>query len=157
IYLLFIYLFVLAFVVVDALTAQRIASGFQKFLDWMASNLAAGFFAFVGVYFLATMAFMPGMILTLGAGVIFGNAAGLRPGVALASTAVFVGASAGAVASFLLGRYLFRGWVERKLVRKYPVIKALDLLSSEEGFASSSSCVLHPSFHPTESSTTLGE
>jgi len=87
---------------------------------------------FICVYFVATILFIPGSILTLGAGFVFGSAFGLGPGVALASLSVFVGASLGAIASFLLGRYLFRGWVQN-LTKKYAVFEALDVAFQEKG------------------------
>jgi len=43
----------------------------------------------------------------------------------MASLAVFIGASAGAVVAFLLGRYLLRDWV-KTLTTKYPVFEAID-------------------------------
>ncbi|KAL7546710.1 hypothetical protein ACHAWF_010036 [Thalassiosira exigua] len=125
---------IIIFVVVDSLTTKHITAGFQSFLEWIENNLVAGFFAFIGVYFVATVAFIPGSILTLGSGFIFGRAVGLGPGVALASAAVFVGASLGEIASFFLGRYLLRDFVERKLVQKYPIIKALDEAFDQKGF-----------------------
>ena len=51
----------------------------------------------MGVYFIATVCFVPGSILTLGIGFVLGKAVGLGPGVALATGSVFVGASAGAI------------------------------------------------------------
>ena len=51
----------------------------------------------MGVYFIATVCFVPGSILTLGIGFVLGKAVGLGPGVALATATVFVGASAGAI------------------------------------------------------------
>lgn len=117
---------VLTFVIIDSLTTKYVYTAFQSFLTWVSNNLVAGVFAFMGVYCIATIAFIPGSILTLGGGFVFGTAVGLGPGVALASAAVFVGASLGAIGSFLLGRYLLRDWVGRRLVGKYPLITALD-------------------------------
>ena len=85
------------FVIVDSLTNKYIVAGFQNFLQWIESNILAGVFAFVAVYFVATVMFVPGSILTLGSGFVFGKAVGLGPGVALATAAVFVGASLGAI------------------------------------------------------------
>ena len=62
---------------------------------------------------ISTVLFIPGSLLTLGAGFVFSNAFGLGVGVLLGVTAVFFGASAGALISFLLGRYLFRDWAIR--------------------------------------------
>lgn len=66
-----------------------------------------GVIAFVGLYIIATVAFLPGSILTLGAGVVFGIVKG--------SIYVFIGATLGATAAFLVGRYLARGWVSKKI------------------------------------------
>lgn len=89
---------VVAYVIVDSLTAKNIKVGLENFLEWFVSNIFAGVFAFMGVYFVATVAFVPGFILTLGSGFVFGGAVGLGPGIALATIAVFVGASLGAIA-----------------------------------------------------------
>ena len=92
-----ILLSLIAFVIVDSLTTKYITSAFETFLEWIETNLVAGVFAFMGVYFVATVLFIPGSILTLGSGFVFGKAVGLGPGVALATAAVFVGASLGAI------------------------------------------------------------
>jgi uncharacterized membrane protein YdjX (TVP38/TMEM64 family) len=63
--------------------------------------------AFVLAYVLATVAFVPGSLLTLAAGALFG----LWKGTALAFTA----ATLGAAASFLVSRYVARGLVQRRL------------------------------------------
>jgi len=68
---------------------------------------SVGAFAFIGLYIIATVAFLPGSILTLGAGVVFG--------VVWGSLYVFIGATLGATAAFLVGRYLARNWVAGKI------------------------------------------
>ena len=86
------------YVTVDSLTTKRTAAGVRTFLEWMETHLVGGIFAFAFVYFAATVLFIPGSILTLGSGFVFGKVVGLGPGVALASAVVFVGASSGAIA-----------------------------------------------------------
>jgi uncharacterized membrane protein YdjX (TVP38/TMEM64 family) len=76
-------------------------------LQWIDSLGTVGAIAFIALYIIATVAFFPGSILTLGAGVIFG--------VVWGSLYVFIGATLGATAAFLVGRYLARGWVARKI------------------------------------------
>lgn len=76
-------------------------------LEWIDSLGAVGAIAFILLYIIATVAFLPGSILTLGAGVVFG--------VVMGSVYVFIGATLGATAAFLVGRYLARGWVARKI------------------------------------------
>ena len=62
---------------------------------------------FVGLYVAACVFLLPGAILTLGAGALFG----LAKGWAVAWT----GAVLGATAAFLVGRYLARDWVAKKI------------------------------------------
>lgn len=69
--------------------------------------------------------FIPGSILTIGTGFAFGAAFGTSKGVLLASTAVFFGAFLGSMATFLLGRYLFRDCVVR-MAASYPIFQAVD-------------------------------
>mmetsp|Transcript_738 Transcript_738/g.1097 ORF Transcript_738/g.1097 Transcript_738/m.1097 type:complete len:287 (-) Transcript_738:351-1211(-) len=123
----------IVFVIVDYFTNQYVKHFVDDFLAWIESNPVAGLFAFMGVYFLATVLFIPGSILTLGGGFIFANAFGLWFGVILATVAVFFGASTGAIAAFLLGRYLFRGWVQ-KLTKKYVIFEAIDAALGDKGF-----------------------
>ena len=79
---------------------------------------------FMLIYIIATVAFLPGSILTLGAGVLFG----IIPG----SIYVFFGATIGATLAFLVGRYLARGWISRKIEgnRKF---SAIDRAVGKEG------------------------
>jgi uncharacterized membrane protein YdjX (TVP38/TMEM64 family) len=62
---------------------------------------------FAAVYALATVAFVPGALLTLAAGAVFGLAVGVA--------VVLAGATAGASLAFLIARYAARGAVERLL------------------------------------------
>ena len=80
--------------------------------------------AFVLIYILATVAFVPGSILTLASGALFG----LWRGTALAFTA----ATAGAGAAFLVSRYLARDLVRRRLLGN-PRAAAIDRAVGEHG------------------------
>ncbi len=62
---------------------------------------------FIGLYVIATVLFIPGSVLTLGAGALFG--------VAWGSIYVSIGSTLGATAAFLIGRYLARDAVTRKI------------------------------------------
>ena len=116
---------IVIYIIVDSTTNRYVAQGIQTFLRWFEENPVAGLFAFMGVYFLATVLFVPGSILTLGAGFVFANAFGLGWGVLLATVAVFCGAVAGDLTAFLLGRYLLRGWV-MGWTDKYKLFQAID-------------------------------
>ncbi|MBD2530497.1 TVP38/TMEM64 family protein [Nostoc flagelliforme FACHB-838] len=93
-------------------------------LQWIDSLGTVGAIAFIALYIIATVAFFPGSILTLGAGVIFG--------VVWGSLYVFIGATLGATAAFLVGRYLARNWVAKKIAdnKKFA---AIDQAVGKEG------------------------
>jgi uncharacterized membrane protein YdjX (TVP38/TMEM64 family) len=94
-------------------------------LQWIDSLGSVGAIAFIALYIIATVAFLPGSIITLGAGVVFG--------VVLGSVYVFIGATLGATAAFLVGRYLARGWVSKKIAGN-DKFKAIDEAVGKEGF-----------------------
>jgi uncharacterized membrane protein YdjX (TVP38/TMEM64 family) len=93
-------------------------------LQWVQDLGSVGAIAFILIYIVATVAFLPGSILTLGAGVVFG--------VALGSIYVFIGATIGATLAFLVGRYLARGWISRKIAGNQK-FAAIDRAVGKEG------------------------
>jgi len=76
-------------------------------LEWISGLGVWGAVIFILTYIFATVLFVPGLLLTLGAGFLFG----VVKGTALVS----VGSTLGASAAFLTGRYLARDWVARKI------------------------------------------
>lgn len=69
----------------------------------------------------------------MGAGFVFASALGnLWLGVAIGSAVVWVGASAGAIGAFLVGRYLLRDSTA-KLAEKYTLFQAVDSALKEQG------------------------
>jgi uncharacterized membrane protein YdjX (TVP38/TMEM64 family) len=123
------------FIILDSTIGQMfIRDGVTSFLAWTEEHPGPGVFAFILVYLAATVLFVPGLILTLGAGFVFANAFGLGLGLLLGSLAVFVGASAGAIVSFLVARYILRDWVVRGLTKKYVIFAALDSALAEKGY-----------------------
>lgn len=121
------------FVIVDSSTTGYIRGGIISLLDWIKEHPVPGWFVFSFVYFVATILFIPGLILTLGAGFVFGHAFDLGLGVVLGTMSVFLGACVGATVSFLLGRYLLRDWVIG-LTQRYAIFAALDSALEEKGF-----------------------
>jgi len=78
-----------------------------------------------GIYVIATVLFLPGSVLTLGAGAILGLLAGYL--------AVTVGSVLGAALAFTVGRTIGRGWVAEK-VAGHAKFRALDEAVAREGF-----------------------
>lgn len=75
--------------------------------EWATSQGAAGNVLFIAGYAIATVLLIPGSILTLAAGALFGIAHG--------SALVFAGAVVGSSLAFLLSRHLVRPLVERRI------------------------------------------
>ncbi|MBW4468388.1 MAG: TVP38/TMEM64 family protein [Pegethrix bostrychoides GSE-TBD4-15B] len=106
-------------------SAWHLQTALQTLLAQVQGWGAAGVAAFVALYVLATLLFVPGLLLTLGAGFIYGVAQG--------TLYVMLGASLGAILAFLTGRYLVRNWVSRQL-QSYPKFTAIDRAVEREGF-----------------------
>ena len=62
----------------------------KSFLGWVEDNPGQGALAFAAVYVFTTVCFIPGSLLTLGAGLVFGRALGTGLGVLVGSLAVLV-------------------------------------------------------------------
>ena len=107
--------------------AHRIGAGpwLSNALDWIRGLGALAPVAFIAIYIVACVAFLPGSILTIGAGVIFGVVRG--------SIYVSIAATLGATAAFLVGRYLAREWVSAKLEGNAK-FKAIDEAVGMEGW-----------------------
>lgn len=68
------------------------------------------------VYIVATVCFIPGLILTIGAGSAFYFAYGnsIWAGVVVGTLSVWVGAQIGSIVAFILGRFVFRESIQAK-------------------------------------------
>jgi len=78
-----------------------------------------------GTFVVACVLFIPGSIITLGAGFLFGVLRG--------TIAVSVGSVLGATAAFLIGRTLLREWIEKRTAA-HPRFQAIDRAVGKEGF-----------------------
>ncbi|HBC40943.1 MAG TPA: TVP38/TMEM64 family protein [Pseudanabaena sp.] len=98
---------------------------FLNTLQWIESLGYVGGIIFILIYILATIAFIPGSALTLGAGTLFG--------VIWGSLYVFIGATLGAIIAFLIGRYLARDWISKK-IQDNEKFAAIDRAVTHAGF-----------------------
>jgi uncharacterized membrane protein YdjX (TVP38/TMEM64 family) len=113
----------IAALVALAVLGRAVGGYVPQFAEWVDSLGAWGPIAFVAGYVVACVAFIPGVLLTLAAGAIFGW---------LGVLYVFVGAGLGASAAFLIARYLARSAVERK-VDGNPRFAAIDRAIARDG------------------------
>ncbi len=82
-------------------------AGLQAFLAWIQGIGPWGPPLLSGAYVLACVLFLPGSVLTVGAGFLFGFWKAIL--------AVVVGSNLGAWLAFALGRTLMRGWVASRI------------------------------------------
>lgn len=97
----------------------------RELLDWVREQGVLGVIVFAGVYIIATVLFIPGSILTLGAGFVYG--------VVWGTLYVSVASTIGATAAFLVGRYLARDWVASK-VEGSARFRSIDAAVGDEGW-----------------------
>eukprot|EP00521_Asterionellopsis_glacialis_P016282 CAMPEP_0195298204 /NCGR_PEP_ID=MMETSP0707-20130614/22971_1 /TAXON_ID=33640 /ORGANISM="Asterionellopsis glacialis, Strain CCMP134" /LENGTH=360 /DNA_ID=CAMNT_0040360223 /DNA_START=127 /DNA_END=1209 /DNA_ORIENTATION=+ len=106
----------------------------DRFLRWVQEHPYNGLGAFlVTIAFCVVLMIPVGTPLTLGCGYVYKGAYGWYVGIPLATIIAMLGSLLGAIACFLLGRYLFRDRV-LKWSRKYPLFDAIDIAVSENGF-----------------------
>ncbi len=107
--------------------AHRVGAGpwLTDALDWIRGLGALAPVVFIAIYVAGCVAFIPGSILTIGAGVIFGVVRG--------SIYVSIAATLGATAAFLVGRYLARDWVSERFAGSAK-FRALDEAVAREGW-----------------------
>jgi uncharacterized membrane protein YdjX (TVP38/TMEM64 family) len=97
----------------------------RRSLDWVSGLGPAGVVAFVVIYILACVFMLPGSILTLGAGAVFGVVKG--------TAIVSVASTLGATAAFLVGRHLARDRVARR-IEGNERFRAIDAAVGREGW-----------------------
>jgi uncharacterized membrane protein YdjX (TVP38/TMEM64 family) len=106
------------------LAGRSVGAYLEEFAGWVERLGAWGPIVFIAGYVLACVAFVPGAVLTLAAGILFG----LVRGVAY----VLVGAVLGSSAAFLVSRYLARRAVERR-IQADARFAAIDRAIAKEG------------------------
>jgi len=123
--LILVFAVIIVIILVAAAQHFHIQELLKKSLDWVAGLGPSGPLLFIGIYILACVLFIPGSILTLGAGIIFGVIKG--------SIIVSISATLGATCAFLAGRYLARDWVAKR-IEGSPKFKAIDEAVAKEGW-----------------------
>jgi uncharacterized membrane protein YdjX (TVP38/TMEM64 family) len=103
---------------------RQVGGYIPQFAEWVDGLGVWGPVVFAIGYAVATVGFIPGSLLTLAAGAIFGLVKG--------TITVFLGATVGSALAFLVARYVARGAVERRIAgnRKFA---SIDRAVAKEG------------------------
>lgn len=120
----FIVLALLAAAIVAALVFLPLGDYLHLAIQWVGQQGAWGPVLVGLLYIVACVFFVPGTILTLASGLLFG--------VVLGTVTVSIASVLGATAAFLIGRYLMRDWIEQKLAA-YPRFHAVDEAVGKNG------------------------
>jgi uncharacterized membrane protein YdjX (TVP38/TMEM64 family) len=99
--------------------------GLLGLLDWVRDAGLAGALLYGLAYVIGTLLFVPGSLLTLGAGFLYGLLGGLG--------VVVPGSMVGALLAFLLGRTVLRAPVARRM-KGHPRFEAVDRAVGERAF-----------------------
>jgi len=109
----------------------------RQVLRWIDDLGPWGTLTFMLVYVVACVLFIPGLLLTLGAGVLFGVVRG--------TIIVSISSTLGATAAFLIARYAARNWVMNK-IGPSPRFKAIDEAVAAKGWKIVGMLRLSPAF-----------
>jgi uncharacterized membrane protein YdjX (TVP38/TMEM64 family) len=104
---------------------EFVQTGIQTALLWVQQLGPWGVLVYILLYNLATVFFIPGSLLTLGGGAIYGLGWG--------TVYVFTAATLGAILAFLIGRYVAKDWVDHKIAGN-PSFQAIANAVSTNGF-----------------------
>jgi uncharacterized membrane protein YdjX (TVP38/TMEM64 family) len=107
------------------LVGRQIGGLLPRFAEWIDGLGFWGPTAFIGGYIVTSIAFIPGAVMTLAAGAVFGL---LR-----ATIYVLIGATLGSAGAFLISRYLARGLVAA-WIGGNPGFAAIDRAVGAQGF-----------------------
>jgi uncharacterized membrane protein YdjX (TVP38/TMEM64 family) len=118
-------LIALAIAAIVLIRLLHLGAVFAALLDHVRDLGALAPLLFMLLYIVGTVGFVPGSILTLGGGAIFGLVWG--------SLYVSIAATIGATLAFLIGRYAAREWVRGKLAEN-PRFNAVDKAVSRRGW-----------------------
>ena len=97
----------------------------KAFQTWVAGKGLAGAAAYAAVYVVSALLFVPGSVVTIGAGLLFGLVWG--------TVLVSIASTTAAALAFLIARYVARGRVQR-LAERNQKFGAIDRAVAEQGW-----------------------
>jgi uncharacterized membrane protein YdjX (TVP38/TMEM64 family) len=97
----------------------------HRSMEWIEQSGWIGVVAFIVLYTLTCVFFLPGSVLTIGAGAVYGFW--------FSTALVTISSTVGAAVNFLTSRYVARSWMQERLSRSAK-FRALDKAVSAEGW-----------------------
>jgi uncharacterized membrane protein YdjX (TVP38/TMEM64 family) len=107
------------------ITILPVGSWLSVMATWVESHRTFAWIIYIAAYTAASILIIPGTILTLAAGFIFG----IPTGIFLVS----LGSLTGAASAFIVSRFLARDWVSQR-IKSFPSFRVLDKATRHKGF-----------------------
>eukprot|EP00903_Cladosiphon_okamuranus_P019689 g18093.t1 len=130
--LCFILVGLVAAAIVDLACHDNVRMWLETSFDWIEANPKSGVVVFALLFCVATLLFVPGLLLTIGAGVAFGRALGFGFGLLWGSVSVLAGAVLACVIAFYLGRYVLHEQAQ-KFAKRYRILGAVNTAIERNG------------------------
>ncbi len=111
-------------IVFGLLVGRMVAPWLPQFADWVNTMGVWGPIAFVAAYVAVVVLMLPAFLLTMAGGAVFGMLKG--------SLLVMIGALTGGTAAFLIGRYVARDQVAKRVAKNH-TLSAIDRVVGEDG------------------------
>ncbi|KAG7352386.1 SNARE associated golgi protein [Nitzschia inconspicua] len=118
----------------DLIFGKYIVQWLHDFILWMSTHSIEAVFAFIGIFVVATLIFIPPTLLIFGAGYAFTVALdSVWMGILASVLSCFMGSCIGATIAFLRARYMMRDLIEL-FSKRYPLVRAADRALTINGF-----------------------
>jgi len=121
------------YILVDLIFLGNVQRFINNFLGWMTNHPALAVFAFILFLILASLLFIPPVVLIFGAGFAFADLCGFWTGSLVAILLCFFGLCIGSTLSFLRSRYMMQDLV-KLFAERYPIVKAANTAMKTQGF-----------------------
>lgn len=124
---------VLVSVILIIVFNRQVMEAISDFLAWVKENPVSGPVLVALLYFICTLLFIPGPIITWGTGLAFYQAYGsVWQAVVIGSVTIFIGAYASSIVAFLMGRYVFRDKMEQ-FAQENRIMMGIERAIKDEG------------------------
>ncbi|CAM9491348.1 unnamed protein product [Pylaiella littoralis] len=128
----FVIVAVVVATIVDVACHDNVRMWLGASFDWIEDNPNAGVVVFAALFCVATLLFVPGLLLTIAAGLAFGRALGFGFGILLGSVAVLSGALVACILAFYLGRYVLHEQAQ-SCAKRYRILGAVNTAIERNG------------------------
>ena len=108
------------------LCKEKIFEGVTSYIDWFKLHPYQGFIYYTLVFFIWFPLMLPPIVLVSTAGWTFAQTFGSVKGYFLCVLATTLGYTPGCLFTFMLGKYCFHDYIQKNVIGKIRIFKAID-------------------------------